>query len=492
MDNKWTGEVKEIGSTGLAEFSGQIREDFLSEMTGKNAYKRFNEMRLNCPVIAAELMAIEQSIRSLEFYPESEAGEDPRVDFLKYALDNMSHSFNDHLSEALTMLAFGWTIFEIVYEQYGMGEYSGLWGWKKFAVRGQGTLQKWEFDDTGGLKAFWQTAAPKYTPIGIPIEKCLLYRTRVEKNNPEGRSILRSSWIPYYYWKNISQIEAIGIERDLAGLPVCKYPQGATDTDIEKAEALVRNVRNDEQAGVTYPEGFEFSLMSSGGSRLFDTDKIINRYENRMLMASLAQFLMLGAEGEGSLALSADQTSFWAMSTNAVADSIAEVIQKFAIPRLLALNGWDANGISFKHTPAGEQDLASLGTFLGQIASLLTWTPQDEKWLRGVAKLPEIEEDVIIEERDRKNSIAERIASAVQAKPDQNNPDNKNQDQQNNPDQKGNNPDQTKLSAIAKDISIRRPWEGRTQRLLRNFFPQQKNRILKAAKELRKRAYPFG
>jgi hypothetical protein len=47
----------------------------------------------------------------------------------------------------------------------------GKVGWRKFAIRAQSSLDKWDFDDDGGLRGFVQRAAPKYEEVTIPIEK---------------------------------------------------------------------------------------------------------------------------------------------------------------------------------------------------------------------------------------------------------------------------------------------------------------------------------
>lgn len=407
----------EIGSTGLAEFSGQIADDFLRELRGKEGYKRFDEMRRNSPVIHAMLTAIEQSVRKCEWEFASDDEGDPRVELLNEARENMSHSWNDHISEALTMLPFGFSVFEIVYER----DDRNRWLWRKFAPRGQDTVYQWKFDEDGGLAGFTQMAAPQYKTITLPIEKLILYRTRVERNNPEGRSILRSAWIPYYYAKHIQQIEAIGIERDLAGLPKIKLPTGAStdlnnsNSDASIAAKLVRNIRNDEQAGIVLPDGWELELLSSGGGKSFDTNTVINRYENRMLMAALAQFIMLGQEGVGSLALSKDQTDFFTMSVNAVADIIAETFTKFAIPRLLKLNGYDSEGVRLEHTPAGDTDVAAMAGLLQQIGSYLHWGAEDEVWLRQLVGLPERDPREIQAEIDEDKAQAATIKESITA-----------------------------------------------------------------------------
>ena len=390
-------DFSEIGVTGLSEFSGSIRDDFLKELRGKEGYKRYNEMRLNSPIVAGLLQAIENPLRQLDWTFDSSEENDPRIEFLNAARDGMSLSWNDHISEALTMLPFGFSVFEILYKRNDSGQIV----WRKFAPRGQDSVQRWLRDDTGGLIGWEQLAAPQYKAVTIPIEKSLIYRTRVERGNPEGRSILRAAWTSYYFAKHIQQIEAIGVERDLAGMPVITLPQGADTADSDssdygKARKLVRNVRNDEQAGIVLPSPeWKFELLSTGGSRQFDTDKIVRRYESRMLLAALAQFLVLGQEGVGSFALSSDQTDFFNLALSAVADIISETFTKYAIPRLLALNGWDAAGTRLTHSNVGKENLAVLGTFLAQAGYMLSWSAEDEQWLRDVVGLPSMQEGAV-------------------------------------------------------------------------------------------------
>jgi len=459
--------TKDIGQTGLLEFSGQIQEDFLKELRGKEAYKRYNEMRLNSPVIGALLLANEQAIRGVEWTFTSEQENDPRIELLDEARENLSHSWNDHIIEALTMLPFGFSIFEIVYER---GK-SGRMLWRKFAPRGQETVYKWLLDEAGGLEGIQQMSAPNYKVVTIPIENLILYRTRVERGNPEGRSILRAAWIPYYYTKHIQQVEAIGVERDLAGLPHIMLPQGADmddsdNSDLGRARSVVRNVRNDEQAGVVTPYGWGFELVSTGGSRQFDTDKIIRRYESRMLMSALAQFLNLGQESVGSLALSKDQTDFFTMSVNAVADIIAHTFTKFAIPRLLKLNGYDAEGIKLEHSPACDADTMALAHVLQKLNSFITWTTDDEVWLRGALNMPEVDPEKIEEGREMKQAQAAALAQSFKPKEEK-------------------EKDTDKMSAIAPDDMKRRRMERKLKGLLSAHLEKTKKKVLKAAKEYR-------
>lgn len=140
----------------------------------------------------------------------------------------------------------------------------------------------------------------------IPIDKALHFRTKSRKNNPEGRSILRSAYRAWYFKRRIQEIEGVGIERDLAGLPTLTAPPGVdiwnTD-DLDMAEALrrsetiVRNIRRDATEGIVLPEGWKLELLSAGGSRQFDTNSIIERYDTRIAMSTMSDFLVWSSAG---------------------------------------------------------------------------------------------------------------------------------------------------------------------------------------------------
>ena len=84
----------------------------------------------------------------------------------------------------------------------------------------QGYICPWEYDDSDNLIGMTQQPPPDYGLFTIPMSKAMLFRTESVKDNPEGRSILRNAYRSWYFKRRIQEIEAIGIERDLAGLPV--------------------------------------------------------------------------------------------------------------------------------------------------------------------------------------------------------------------------------------------------------------------------------
>ena len=388
-------QFAEIGRSGLPVWGGRPHADPLRELrsapAGSGGYRAYNEMRLNDPIIGAMLFAIEQSIRALAWRVE---GGDARADFVQACLGDMSHTWNDHLSEALTMLPFGWSWFEIVYKRRPDGRV----GWRKFAIRGQNSLHRWELDAQGGVRGMVQVCAPRYEPVTIPIEKSILYRTQLEQGNPEGRSILRAAYTSYYFARNLREIEAIGVERDLCGLPVLQPPEGADlsegSPDRAAAEALLRRVRNDEEAGVLVPPGWSFSLAGGAGRPAVDTNRVIVRYETRMALSALAGFLMLGLEHTGSLALARAQAALFAEAVSAFADTIADTFTRFAVRRLLRLNGMEAEGVALRHGPPTGLQLGEVGEFLARLAQAGVVRAGDEgleAWVRALVDAPAVE-----------------------------------------------------------------------------------------------------
>ena len=186
--------------------------------------------------------------------------------------------------------------------------------------------------------------------------------------------MIRNAYRAWWFKQNSENIEAIGVERDNAGLPVIYAPASIMATDASPADQaiyeylkkVVTNIRNDEQAGIVMPsdvdeEGnqqYKLELLGSPGNKQFDTDKIIKRYQNEILQTVLADFLKLGQDKVGSFALSTDKTGLFIMSLDSLTDQIESPFNDFAIPRLFRLNGWDEQRTpKLEHGPFKKADI---------------------------------------------------------------------------------------------------------------------------------------
>lgn len=414
----------EVGSSGLQQSGGIIRDDFLRQLQGKQAFANYREMADNDPVIGAMLSSIEMIIRAVDWSVEPADANDPaavkEAEFISECMTDMSSSWDDTLSAILSFLVYGFSLHEIVYKRRQgftndartRSKYKdGRIGWRKLPVRSQDTIQRWNLDASGGIQGAYQMDpyASGKGNVYLPIEKCMLFRTTSKMNNPQGRSVLRNAFVPWYYKRRIQEIEAIGIERDLAGLPVALVPpqllsNSATAQEraaLDAIKQIVRNIKRDEQEGVVFPlaydpdtgnPAFDLKLLSSGGSRQFDTDAIVSRYDQRISMTVLADFLLLGHERIGTQALSVSKIDLFVRSIEAYLSEIAEVFNQHGIPRLMRLNGVSEElSPSLTYSTPKNIDLAQIGGFitsLAQAGAPLFPDENLESYLRGIAGLP--------------------------------------------------------------------------------------------------------
>lgn len=420
--------MHEYGRIGQNRYAGVFMEEFRTELQGQRGVEIYKEMETD-DIISAMLFAVEMLIRQSEFNIEP-AGDNAKdkeaAEFIDQCLHDMSQTWADTLSEILSFLVFGWSYHEINYKRR-MGKHKdpclnskyddGLIGWKSLPIRSQDTLWRWEYNEHDDLLGMSQMAPPDYSIRFIPIEKALHFITKSRKWNPEGRSMLRGAYESYYFKRRMKEIEGIGVERDLAGLPMLQPPENvdlwdSSDPEMVRqlayAQQLVQNVRRDATEGVVIPFGWEFTLLNGGSRRQFEIGSVIERYDRRIAMTVMADFILLGSSSVGSFALSSDKTELFAVALGTYLDIICEVFNTQAIPRLIDLNGDHFKGITdypkMVHGDVEGADLDKLGTFVEKMVGVGLLVPDEnlERYVRTAANLPEKVEgdpEISMEER---------------------------------------------------------------------------------------------
>lgn len=420
----------DVGSWGLRQFSGWVREEFLPQLTGRQAARVFREMSDNNATCGSILFAITQSLRNVKWQtiaaddsPEAAA----EAEFAESLRTDMSHTWEDFITEVLSMLTYGFSPHEIVYKKR-LGEQpeggkipgskfsDGRIGLRRLPIRGQDTIIKWFFDPNGSVRGM--TQQPWTGPmIDLPIEKLLLFRPTAHKNNPEGRSILRNAYQPYYYVKRLQELEAIMLER-MSGLPIMKIPsqmfEGAAANNPAAVQALaaykriVSNVRVDEQMGIVLPSDtymgptgpssvpmyeFDFAVPGSGkGTTNFDTP--ITRYKIDIMTSVLADWLTMGHESRGTQSLAGTKVDMFFYAMEGWLDAIAAVLNRYLLPRIWRINGLDLSLMpQWLATMPRRIDIDALGSFILSLAQsgMQLFPDEDlENYIRDAAGLPDL------------------------------------------------------------------------------------------------------
>jgi hypothetical protein len=282
----------------------------------------------------------------------------------------------------------------------------------------QETVMRWVMDpdnnDILGLVQMPWTGGIRM----IPRDKMMLFRVRPRGNNPEGRSVLRNAYRPWYFKKRLEEIEGIGCERDLAGFPVMLVPSeiaaaannptaSASDRALLQAyQNLVKNIKRNSQEGAILPSDrdesgqllYELKLLASTGQRQFNTNDIISRWDQKIATSVMADFLLMGHQSRGgSQALGSSKIEMFFAAVSGLVKGMVDTVNKDLVPLICDINGIPPENRPACYTDKPEQvDLGRLGSYVNALAaSGMTLFPDEdlEDYLRQVAGLPASSEE---------------------------------------------------------------------------------------------------
>lgn len=306
----------EQGYLGLRISNDQIYEEAREELRWPRSIQTYYEMA-NDATIASALSLFEMMISRVSWkvaVPKDASPElQKRAKFVEQCMHDMDHSWFSFIKEVTSCFTYGFSVHEKVFRRRlrsnGSRYNDGHIGIKKLPIRSQTTISKFLFDENGRELEYivqdlsFVPDAARYAgllqkhPNGelkLPRNKCLLFRTDVSRDNPEGKSPLSKVYVAFRYMQEIKEQEAIGITRDLAGMPTLYIPPRYMSADASPEEQqvyeyykkVIRNIQMNEQSGLILPQMidpeskqpmFKFELMGTQGGKSYDTNKIIQR-----------------------------------------------------------------------------------------------------------------------------------------------------------------------------------------------------------------------
>jgi hypothetical protein len=394
----------ELGKTGTTIQAGQIISDeYVGDLKTRKAIDIYDKMRRGDGVVKSTLMACTLPIRSADWYVEPASNSDQDKEIASFVSDNlfsiMTITFDDFLRQALLMLDFGFIVFEKVFQEH-IWRGKRMIAWRKFGPRLPKTLWLWETQDKkDGITQLLTTGEM----ISIPMDKLLVFTNQKEGENWEGISALRSAYRSWYFKEMIEKINAIGFSRQGLGLPYGELPKNFTEQQEASMQEVLQNMRASETGFLMYPEGWKIGFMDMKANTVKDPNETIRRLNREIFIGVLAQFLDLGSGQGGSYALSAEQSSTFHNSLEAIAKQVASVINRYAVKQLVDLN---YDGVekypSLEFTKIGKVDLKDITDAVEKLTSnpsggrpVIQPTEKDEDYMREVLGLPERQKEAI-------------------------------------------------------------------------------------------------
>jgi len=353
--------MRELGVSGLSRWDTKISEEFLPELRGERGRNTLWRMGSCDPTLSTILFIYEQLVRSAEWEvrpSKFDSSEDSKraAQFVDECLNDMTSSWDSVVSGFCSMFQYGFAIHEILYKtrtgrnaKVPSAYDDNMIGLRDLPGRSQRTILNWELGKHGEIYGCFQDDVQENKKIWLPAEKILLFRTESKYNNPEGRSILASSYLSWYFLRNFREIEGISVERDLAGLPMIRVPAEILNnseyaTELQNYKNLISNVRIDEMDGiilpidVNNPEVYKLELISSPGKKSMDIRKIIDDLKTEMASSTLTDLMFLGHGSTGSYALARVKQDALNIAVSGYLNSMASVINNNLVPKLMAVN----------------------------------------------------------------------------------------------------------------------------------------------------------
>ena len=430
------------GVDGLRTVNGAIAEQCHTELRWPHSISTYKQMSLD-PTISAVNNFYNMMIARAEFKFEAPEGASEEsvaaTEFLNYCMHNMEgQTWQQFISGIGTYRLFGFSIAEKVWTTVRSGKYKGRLKWKTLAQRSQDTVKEWTWDKnnpdklTGVIQHSLVMDTARYKHSENKVErkidrsKIILFRFDPKKNNPQGTSPLDGCWIAWKYLQLVREYQAIGVAKDLGGIPVIGYPveklieasadpTGTAAKTLDTLKEMAASLHAGDKTFAIKPidyddqgkELYTFELVGiTGSGKQYDTSEIIRQYQNEILTCYSASMLKLGQDASGSFALSDNMNNLLAFGVQHNLDIITEQINVDLIPQTLAANGWLLEEEDMPKLAYGDiapRDLDELGKFLQRVLTSggLTAGKSLEAALREIADLPPAsyeEDDKIPEE----------------------------------------------------------------------------------------------
>lgn len=276
----------------------------------------------------------------------------------------------------------------------------GAFTLKDVAPRAQSTITKWDVNETGVIEGVIQTSPQTHEDIYLPRNKVFYIVDDSLNDSPEGLGLFRHLIAPAQRLERYEQLEGIGFETDLRGIPIGRAPFTSLSEMVkagqlseEQRKAIESPMRNfisnhirDPKMGLlldsmTYETSDEAARPSTtrqwdvellqGESTSFDANaSAIERLNREMARLLGIEQMLLGSDSAGSFALSQDKTNAFHLLVDSALTEIAEQVQKDLVDTLFKLNGWPEE---MKPTPNTEavrfKDAETIAVALRDMAS---------------------------------------------------------------------------------------------------------------------------
>lgn len=361
-----------IGVMGTPVYGGYVQSHETNpELKFRRRYKTYSEIMVNTSIVAASiryyLNLVSKTGWTVE--PAEDSGDRGKeiADMVENALYDMDTPWHRVVRRAAMYRFFGFGLQEWTAKRRDDGQL----GFKDVQARSAFTIERWDVDEQGTVFGVTQRSPQDNREIYLPRSRLIYMVDDAMNDSPEGLGIFRHLVGPARRLARYEQLEGIGFETDLRGIPIGRAPlalmQQAVDNgtmDPAVRDRIVANIgefirshlKNPErgllldsqpftgQDDQRFPSNIQqwgLELARGDDMAMDDMNRAIDRVNRELARIIGTEHLLLGDGDRGSEALSQDKSHNFALIVESTMTEIAEVMEKDFVMPILNLNGID-------------------------------------------------------------------------------------------------------------------------------------------------------
>lgn len=371
VDNKVPNQSGTIGVTSVPTYGGYITSaEKNADLSGSQKYVTYSEILANVGIIAAGvryfLNLVAKAKWSASPVDDTEEAQEA-ADFVQDVMGNMDTPWPRVVRRAAMYRFYGYSI----QEWTAKTREDGKIGMLDIEPRAQSTISRWDVNQHGDIKTIYQQSPHDYREIALPREKLIYVVDDSLSDSPEGLGLFRHITPHAKRVMRYEQLEGIGYETDLRGVPIGRAPKALLQAEVDKntmtkddmdaallsLETFIQNhirsadtglvldsltYASQDERGIPSPvKQWDLELVKSSSSSLKELGSAIDRLTHTIAMIMGVEQLLLGRDSRGSHALSVDKTHNFYLVVDSTLTELTEAYQKDFVETLWQLNGFD-------------------------------------------------------------------------------------------------------------------------------------------------------
>lgn len=390
-----------IGSSGTAIFGGYIEsEEKSSDLRGTNRYRTYAELLANISIVGSGVRNFLNLVAKAKwaFKPGPGDKDGMYAELAERVLTSDPATSFSRIVRSMAMYRFyGFSIMEWTAKRH---EQDGSITLGRVDVRPQKTIERWETGEHGELNGVYQLVPNTGKEVFLPRHRLVYCVDDTLTDSPEGMGLLRHVVRSSRQLERLEQLEGIGFDGDLRGVPLARGPFAALRKKVRDKEMTegdrfmlekplrdfmrnhIRNVRTGmlldssvytSADDAQQPSGtpvWDLEILKGSSTSLEELDVAITRKCRDIARVLGAEQLMLGDGRTGSFALSKDKTANLYLAVDGTLMELADVAASDLLLPMWLVNGWPIEAMPIISNEALRvQDIGELAAALRDMAS---------------------------------------------------------------------------------------------------------------------------